>query len=170
MKRAAIYLRVSTSDQNYDRQEIELTQLANALGYEVKYTYEEKKSAVLKMDTRDQLTNMRKLTNKEVDRIFIWDITRLSRRAIDFINLVNEFAEKGICLHFKDKNIITLDEDGSLNTLTGMYLYLLGVFAQMDAENLKAKMKSGKEAALLKGNSYTNIAPFGYELKNKHLS
>ena len=169
MKRAAIYLRVSTSDQNYDRQEIELTQLANALGYEVKYTYEEKKSAVLKMDTRDQLTNMRKLTNKEVDRIFIWDITRLSRRAIDFINLVNEFAEKGICLHFKDKNIITLDEDGSLNTLTGMYLYLLGVFAQMDAENLKAKMKSGKEAALLKGNSYTNIAPFGYELKNKHL-
>ena len=105
MKRAAIYLRVSTSDQNYDRQEIELTQLANALGYEVKYTYEEKKSAVLKMDTRDQLTNMRKLTNKEVDRIFIWDITRLSRRAIDFINLVNEFAEKGICLHFKDKNI-----------------------------------------------------------------
>lgn len=46
-----------------------------------------------------------------------------------------------------------------------MYLYLLGVFAQMDAENLKAKMKSGKEAALLKGNSYTNIAPFGYELK-----
>ena len=50
-----------------------------------------------------------------------------------------------------------------------MYLYLLGVFAQMDAENLKAKMKSGKEAALLKGNSYTNIAPFGYELKNKHL-
>lgn len=48
MKRAAIYLRVSTSDQNYDRQEIELTQLANALGYEVKYTYEEKKSAVFK--------------------------------------------------------------------------------------------------------------------------
>ena len=68
-EKSSYILRVSTSDQNYDRQEIELTQLANALGYEVKYTYEEKKSAVLKMDTRDQLTNMRKLTNKEVDRI-----------------------------------------------------------------------------------------------------
>ncbi len=169
MKKAAIYLRVSTSDQNYDRQEVELRQMASAFGYEVKYVFEEKKSAVLKMDTREQLTEMRKLTNKEVDKIFIWDITRLSRRAIDFINLINEFADKGICLHFKDKNIITLDEDGSLNALTGMYLYLLGVFAQMDAENLKAKMKSGKEAALLKGNSYTNIAPFGYELRHKHL-
>jgi site-specific DNA recombinase len=169
MKKAAIYLRVSTSDQNYDRQEIELRQLASALGYEVKYVFEEKKSAVLKMDTREQLSEMRKLTNKDVDRIFIWDITRLSRRAIDFISLINEFADKGICLHFKDKNIITLEEDGSLNVLTGMYLYLLGVFAQMDAENLKAKMKSGKEAALLKGNSYTNNPPFGYELRNKHL-
>lgn len=169
MKRAAIYLRVSTTDQNYDRQGIELKQFASALGYEVKYVFEEKKSAVLKMDTRAQLTKMRQLTKADVDRIFIWDITRLSRRAIDFINLINEFADKGICLHFKDKNIITLDEDGSLNAITGMYLYLLGVFAQMDAENLKAKMKSGKEAALLKGNSYTNIAPFGYDLIDKHL-
>lgn len=169
MKRAAIYLRVSTSDQNYDRQEVELKALANALGYEVVNIYEEKKSAVLKMDTREQLTEMRKLTKGDIDRIFIWDITRLSRRAIDFINVVNEFAEKGICIHFKDKNIITLDEDGTLNALTGMYLYLLGVFAQMDAENLKAKLKSGKEAALLKGNSYTNISAFGYDLYNKHL-
>ena len=100
MKRAAIYLRVSTSDQNYDRQKIELEQLATALGYKVVCTFEEKKSAVLKMDTREQLTNMRKLTKKDVERIFIWDITRLSRRAIDFISLINEFADKGICLHY----------------------------------------------------------------------
>lgn len=169
MKKAAIYLRVSTSDQNYDRQNVELRALANALGYEVVYVFEEKKSAVLKMDTREQLTEMRKLTKKDVDRIFIWDITRLSRRAIDFISIINEFADKGICVHFKDKNIITLEDDGSLNALTGMYLYLLGVFAQMDAENLKAKLKSGKEAALLKGNSYTNIGAFGYSIRDKHL-
>lgn len=169
MKKAAIYLRVSTSDQNYDRQEVELKALANALGYEVIYVFEEKKSAVLKMDTREQLTEMRKLTKEDIDKIFIWDITRLSRRAIDFITIINEFADKGICIHFKDKNIITLDDDGSLNALTGMYLYLLGVFAQMDAENLKAKLKSGKEAALLKGNSYTNIGAFGYGIRDKHL-
>lgn len=169
MKKAAIYLRVSTTDQNYDRQETELRSLANAFGYEIVMVFEEKRSAVLRMDTREQLTEMRKLKKSDVDRIFIWDITRLSRRSIDFINLIYEFADKKICLHFKDKNLITLDEDGKINALTGMYLYILGVFAQLDAESLKAKMKSGKENALLKGNSYTNIAPFGYELKNKHL-
>ncbi|EOS02678.1 hypothetical protein C799_00730 [Bacteroides thetaiotaomicron dnLKV9] len=169
MKKAAIYLRVSTTDQNYDRQEVELRTFAKMMDFEIIHVFEEKKSAVLKMDIREQLSEMRKLTKDDVDRIFIWDITRLSRRAIDFINLVNEFAEKGICLHFKERNIITLGDDGKLDALTGMYLYLLGVFAQMDAENRKAMMKSGKENALLKGHSYTNIAPFGYYLENKHL-
>ena len=169
MKKAALYLRVSTTDQNYDRQEIELNAFAKALGYDVKFVFEEKKSAVLRMDTREELSKMRKLTKADVDCIFIWDITRLSRRAIDFITLVNEFADKGISIHFKDKNIITLDEDGKINAITSMYLYMLGAFAQMDAENLKAKMLSGKKAALLKGNSYTNIAPFGYYLEKKQI-
>lgn len=169
MKRAVIYLRVSTKDQNYDRQEIELKALASSLGYEVVRVYEEKKSAVLRMDTREQLMEMRKLTRNDIDRIFIWDITRLSRRAIDFIALINEFSDKGICLHFKDKNIITLDDNGNLEPFMALYLYMLGMFAEMEAEALKAKMLSGKETALLKGNSYTNIAPFGYELIDKHL-
>ena len=65
-KKAAIYLRVSSIDQNYERQEIELKALAKCLGYEVKYIFEEKRSAVLKMDTRDELTQMRKLTKNEI--------------------------------------------------------------------------------------------------------
>lgn len=47
-----------------------------------------------------------------------------SIRSIDFINIVNEFTEKKICLHFKDKNIVTLDDDGTENVLTSLYLYI----------------------------------------------
>ena len=169
MSNAAIYLRVSTADQDYERQRIELEALAKSRGDNVKYVFEEKKSAVLSMDTREELTKMRQLTKDDVDIIYLWDITRLSRRSIDFINLVYEFANKGICLYFKDKNIITLDEDGKINAMASIYLYMLGIFAQMDAENLKAKMKSGKEKSLLDGNSYTSNAPFGYYLDNKKL-
>lgn len=169
MKKAAIYLRVSTNDQNYERQEVELMSFANSRGYEVVNSFEEKKSDVLGMDTRDELTKMRQLTKNDIDCIFVWDITRLSRKASDFIALVTEFTDKGICIHFKDKDIKTLDDDGKMNAMASVYLYMLGVFAQMDAENLKAKFKSGKENALRKGHSYTNIAPFGYFLKDKHL-
>lgn len=169
MSNAAIYLRVSTVDQNYERQRVELEALVKSRGDNLKYVFEEKRSAVLSMDTREQLTKMRQLTKDDVDIIYIWDITRLSRRSIDFINLVYEFANKGICLYFKDKNIITLDEDGQINAMASIYLYMLGIFAQMDAENLKSKMKSGKEKSLLDGNSYTTHAPFGYYLDNKKL-
>jgi len=169
MKKAAIYLRVSTNDQNYERQEVELKQLAKGLGYEIVSVFEEKGSAVADMETREQLTEMRKLKKEDVERIFVWDISRLSRKATNFIALVYEFAEKGICIHFFEKNIITLDTDGKINPMASIYLYMVGVFAQMDAENLKAKFKSGKENALRKGHSYTNIAPFGYYLQDKHL-
>lgn len=171
MKQGAIYLRVSSIDQDYKRQEIELKALAQSMGYEVKpeHVFEEKASAVLQADTREELTKMRTLTRDDVERIFIWDITRLSRRANDFIALVNEFNDKGICLHFKDKNIITLDEDGKVNVLTQLYMYILGTFAQLDAENLKAKFRSGKINGYLNGTSHTQIAPFGYKMVNKQL-
>jgi len=96
MKKAAIYLRVSSNDQDYERQGVELRQLAKALGYEIIDVYEEKASAVHDMDTRVELTKMRKLKREDVERIFIWDISRLSRKATNFIALVTEFAEKGI--------------------------------------------------------------------------
>ena len=92
-----------------------------------------------------------------------------SRRSIDFINIVNEFTEKKICLHFKDKNIVTLDDDGTENVLTSLYLYILGTFAQLDAENLKAKFRSGKKNGYLNGTSHTPVAPFGYTMVDKKL-
>lgn len=169
MKKAVIYLRVSTTEQNCDRQRNDLIPFVKAMGYELVKIYEEKKSATEDMKTRERLTEMRKLTKEDVDTIFIWDITRLSRRSIDFINLVHEFSEKGINIWFYDKSLQTLDSNGKTNAITEMYMYILGLFAQMDAENLKAKYDSGKEAALAKGYSYTYNAPLGYKIVDKKL-
>lgn len=49
-----------------------------------------------------------------------------------------------------------------------MYMYILGLFAQMDAENLRAKYDSGKEAALAKGHAYTYNVPLGYKIVDKN--
>lgn len=169
MKKAVIYYRVSTTEQNCDRQKHDLVPFVKAMGYKLVRTYEEKKSATEDMKTREQLTEMRKLTKEDVDTIFIWDITRLSRRSIDFINLVHEFSEKGINIWFYDKSLQTLDSNGKINAITEMYMYILGLFAQMDAENLRAKYDSGKEAALAKGYAYTYNIPLGYKIVGKKL-
>lgn len=169
MKKAVIYCRVSTMEQNCDRQKNDLIPFVKGAGYELVAIYEEKKSATEDMKTREQLTQMRKLTKEDVDVIFIWDITRLSRRSIDFINLVHEFSDKGINIWFFDKSMQTLDSNGRINTVTEMFMYMLGVFAQMDAENLRAKYDSGKELALSKGYSYTSNPPFGYKIVDKRV-
>lgn len=169
MKKAAIYYRVSTTEQNCDRQKNDLVPFVKAMEYKIVRVYEEKKSATEDMKTREQLTEMRKLTKEDVDTIFIWDITRLSRRSIDFINLVHEFSEKGINIWFYDKCLQTLDSNGKINAITEMYMYILGLFAQMDAENLRAKYDSGKEAALAKGYAYTYNVPLGYKMVDKKL-
>lgn len=169
MKKAVIYYRVSTTEQNCDRQRHDLVPFVKAMGYKLVRTYEEKKSATEDMKTREQLTEMRKLTKEDVDTIFIWDITRLSRKSIDFINLVHEFSEKGINIWFYDKSLQTLDSNGKINAITEMYMYILGLFAQMDAENLRAKYDSGKEAALAKGQAYTYNVPLGYKIVDKKL-
>ena len=168
-RKAAIYLRVSTTDQNYERQRDELEATVKYEGYRLVKVYEEKKSAVLDMDTREELTKMRQLSKADVDAIFFWDVTRLSRKSIDFITLVEEFSNKGICLHFKNERLTTLQDNGEMHPMAKLQLYILGVFAQMDAENLKAKFKSGKERSLAIGNAYTANAPYGYKLENKKL-
>jgi site-specific DNA recombinase len=169
-KKAVIYLRVSTLDQDYERQRIELHKLAEALGYTIIATYEEKKSAVKKMETREELTKMRELTKQDVDTIFVWDITRLSRNTLDFINLVNEFAVKGINIYFKERNIQTLESNGKIDPIMQMFLYMSGVFAQMEAEGFKARTKSGTLQKKQTGEiAYTSTAPFGYKLVNKKL-
>ena len=168
-RKAAIYLRVSTTDQNYERQRDELEATVKYEGYKLVKVYEEKKSAVLDMDTREELTKMRQLSKADVDAIFFWDVTRLSRKSIDFITLVEEFSNKGICLYFKNERLTTLQDNGEMHPMAKLQLYILGVFAQMDAENLKAKFKSGKERSLAIGNAYTANPPYGYKLKNKKL-
>ena len=169
MSNAAIYLRVSTDLQDYTRQKRELLAFAKAMGYDNPLVFEEKASAVEDMSTREQLSLMRKLTKDDVEKIFIWDVSRLSRNSKNFIDLIHEFTNKGICLHFKERNIVTLDRNGELDGMTKLFLYILGMFAEMDAENRKAMMKSGKKNALASGKSYTPQAPFGYYIRDKYL-
>ena len=146
-RKAAIYLRVSTTDQNYERQRDELEATVKYEGYKLVKVYEEKKSAVLDMDTREELTKMRQLSKADVDAIFFWDVTRLSRKSIDFITLVEEFSNKGICLYFKNERLTTLQDNGEMHPMAKLQLYILGVFAQMDAENLKANLNLVKKEA-----------------------
>ena len=87
------YIRVSTVDQNTDRQ----------LAYiELDKVFEEKVSA--KTADRPELQQMLGHI-RESDEIYIHDISRLARNIEDLHRLVNEIIEKGCSVHFVKENL-----------------------------------------------------------------
>ena len=87
------YIRVSTVDQNTDRQLADI---------ELDKVFEEKVSA--KTANRPELQQMLRHI-REGDEIYIHDISRLARNIEDLHRLVNEIIEKGCSVHFVKENL-----------------------------------------------------------------
>ena len=87
------YIRVSTVDQNTDRQLADI---------ELDKVFEEKVSA--KTADRPELQQMLGHI-REGDEIYIHDISRLARNIEDLHRLVNEIIEKGCSVHFVKENL-----------------------------------------------------------------
>ena len=87
--KVVIYARVSTKLQEYDRQLSELRAYAKRMDYEVVQEFAEKISGAKSVAERQALTELLDYveTNK-VDKILIYECSRLSRRAIDFLSVI----------------------------------------------------------------------------------
>ena len=86
MKRVVIYARVSTTGQDYQRQLSELRGYASRMGYEIVKEFSETISGAKKVVEREALADMLKFVEEnEVDKVLIYECSRLSRRAVDFL-------------------------------------------------------------------------------------
>ena len=104
--KGAIYSRVSTEQQDYSKQTNELKDYAKRNGIEVVYVFEEKESGF--NNNRPEFEKLRKLTKQDIDIILVWEISRISRRAIYLQQQVQEFTDKGICIYAKKDGFSTL--------------------------------------------------------------
>ena len=161
---AAIYARVSTVAQEYDRQISEIKKRIEQDGFEVKFVFEEKISGRAK--ERPEFEKLRKLTNDDISRIYVWEISRLSRRAAQILTVVDEFADKGISIYSLKENLHTLDDNGSWDNTAKMVLGLFSSMSQTELETLRERTMSGKKDKIAKGEiSYTQRPPYGYDTK-----
>ena len=82
-RRVAIYCRVSTSDQDNDRQERELTEYAEKAGYEVVGVFRETLSGIRKARGDKQLVERKKVMAlaqaREIDAVLVTEMTRWGR-------------------------------------------------------------------------------------------
>lgn len=146
MKRikVCIYARVSTQGQEYDHQLAELRDYAGRMGYEVVKEFSEKISGAKKVEEREALLSLLDYVEAHyVDKVLIFECSRLSRRAVDFLSIVEALTEKRISVYIHQNGLETLLPNGTPNPIAQLVLGILAQFNSMERSLIRSRMESG---------------------------
>ena len=142
--RVVIYARVSTAGQDYERQLSELREYASRMGYEVVKEFSEKISGAKKIVEREALADLLKYVEEnKVDKVLIYECSRLSRRAVDFLQVVEYLTEHGISVYIHQNGLETLLPNGGPNPIANLVLGILAQFNSMERNLIRSRMESG---------------------------
>lgn len=130
------YARVSTDDQNLDRQIDQLKAAGAKKIYCEKMTGTKKERPKL----QDMLDNAR-----EGDTIIVTDLTRISRSMKDLYSLVEDFEKKGLNLKSLKETIDTTTAQGRL------FFGLTALLSQFERDLTSERTKEGLASARARG-------------------
>lgn len=144
MKKVVIYTRVSTQGQEYERQLAELRDYAARMNYEVVEEFSEKVSGAKKVEEREALMSLlRYVEANKVDKVLIYECSRLSRRAVDFLTVIEHLSSLKVSVYILQNGLETLMEDGSVNPIASLVLGIIGQFNSMERSLIRSRMESG---------------------------
>ena len=152
--KAVIYARVSstTDRQNTDRQVIDLTDFATKNNYEVVKVFEEHISGAKKNTDRPILMECLDFAeNNAIDVVLCSELSRLGRNCDEVLKNVLHCKEIHLNLYFQKENLSLFDVDGSENPYTNIMIAVLGTAAQMERDNIKFRLNSGRAKYIAEG-------------------
>ena len=142
--RVVIYARVSTIGQDYQRQLAELKAYASKMNYMVVKEFTEKISGAKKVVEREALADMLKFVEEnEIDKVLIYECSRLSRRITDFLNVIEFLTERGISLFILQNGLETLQANGTVNPIAQLVMGIISQFNSMERNLIRSRMESG---------------------------
>jgi DNA invertase Pin-like site-specific DNA recombinase len=146
-KRAAIYLRVSTTGQNTDNQRLELERIAERRGWSVVEVYEDFGISGSKgRDQRPALDQLLKDANRRrFDVVMAWSIDRVGRSLIDLLGTIQHLEAVGCDLFLDQQNIDTTTPAGRL------LFQITGAFAEFERSMIRSRVNAGLARARAQG-------------------
>ena len=144
MKKVCIYARVSTQGQDYQRQLRELREYASRMNYEIVREFSEKISGAKSVAERQALTELLDYAAaNRIDKVLVYECSRISRRAIDFLQVIEQLTQMKVSVYILQNGLETLMADGSVNPIAQLVLGIIGQFNSMERSLIRSRMSSG---------------------------
>ena len=142
MKKVALYVRVSTSEQTVETQKIRVVEYAkrNNLSYDL---YEETESTRKTRPVKQAL--LARLRKHEYDAVVVYKLDRWARSATELILDTKELIDKGI-------GFISISDNLDFSSASGkLHFAILSAFAEFERELIRERTIEGLRRAKLQG-------------------
>lgn len=144
--KVVIYARVSTSTQDYTRQVTELRNYAWKQNYEIVKEFSEKISGGKKIEERAAIKELLDFVkSNKVEKVLVYECSRLSRRQLDFLSIIEQLTEAGVSLYILQNGLETLLPDGRPNPIANLCFGIIAEFNNLEKHLIRARMASGYE-------------------------
>lgn len=143
-KKTAIYLRVSTNEQNIENQRQVLINYLEQRGFELYKIYEDvgTGSNEKRLQLNSLLSDARK---RKFDAVLVWKFDRFARSTSFLIRTLDEFHALGI-------DFISYDENIDTSSAMGKVMFtVISAFAEFEKSILISRTKLGLERARAEG-------------------
>lgn len=146
MIKAALYLRVSTKEQNLENQQKELREVADKAGWKIEKVYWDVQSGAKSRIAREGLNALlTDVTQRKINQVLCWSVDRLGRSLTDLVATMET-------LHAVNANLYIHTQGLDTTTPTGKAMFqLVGVFAEYEKEMIRQRVLAGLAVAKAKG-------------------
>ena len=144
MKRAALYLRVSTADQHPETQLYDLRQLAAQRGFEVVKEYTDRISgAKARRPGLDEM--LRDARRGRFEVVMVWAFDRIARSVTHFLQVLDELNHLEVeFISFREQ----IDTGGPLGRAV---VIIVGAIAELERSLIVERVRAGMRRAQLEG-------------------
>jgi DNA invertase Pin-like site-specific DNA recombinase len=145
MKKAAIYVRVSTPDQHVESQLYDLRELAAQRGFEIVHEYEDRGISGTKARRPGLDALMADARRKKFSVVLVSAFDRIARSTKNFLQIIDELDSMGIEFISRREGVATGDAMGRL------FVTIISAIAELERSLVVERVKSGMRRARLEG-------------------